>query len=300
MVIVIIGILAGVIMISTSSSIDKANIAKSKVFEESVQNNLAANMVSAWDADHVTKGTTWILNDKWGSNNGTFYDNTSTACTTSLCPQITTDNQMGNVLSFDGINDHVIYGNDTSLWMKTGSQTISFWVKFDNALAPQYETLLVCGAANSGAEDGYWIRRELGTNRLYVTFGDGLVSVRLEGYLSGAGSLTNNTWYNIVTVFDRTSNTYAYINGIKQFYNLDISSRRGDIQNYYSLQTGTYSGAGHPFDGSFNNLKIYNTVLSSLKIKQNYIAGINSLLSKGQISKEEYNSKLSNLAKTND
>jgi prepilin-type N-terminal cleavage/methylation domain-containing protein len=40
-VIVIIGILAGVIMISTSSSIDKANIAKVKVFEESVQNNLA-------------------------------------------------------------------------------------------------------------------------------------------------------------------------------------------------------------------------------------------------------------------
>ena len=73
-VIVIIGILAGVIMISTSSSIDKANIAKIKVFEESVQNNLAANMVSAWDADHVTKteAGNWTLNDKWGNNHGTF------------------------------------------------------------------------------------------------------------------------------------------------------------------------------------------------------------------------------------
>jgi len=46
-VIVIIGILAGVIMISTSSAIKKANIAKVKVFEESIQNNLAANMVSS-------------------------------------------------------------------------------------------------------------------------------------------------------------------------------------------------------------------------------------------------------------
>ena len=36
-VIVIIGILAGVIMISTSSSIDKANIAKLKIFEESIK-----------------------------------------------------------------------------------------------------------------------------------------------------------------------------------------------------------------------------------------------------------------------
>ena len=43
-VIVIIGILAGVIMISTSSSINKASIAKLKVFKESVQNNLAVSM----------------------------------------------------------------------------------------------------------------------------------------------------------------------------------------------------------------------------------------------------------------
>jgi hypothetical protein len=199
---------------------------------------------------------------------------------------------MGNVLSFDGVNDHVVYGNDSSLWMRVGSQTVSFWVKFDNALAPQYESLLVCGAANSGTEDGYWIRRELGTNRLYVTFGDGLVSVRLEGYLSGTGSLTNNVWYNIVTVFDRASNIYAYINGTRQSYSLDISGRRGDIQNYYGLQTGTYSGAGHPFDGSFNNLKIYNTVLSSSQIKQNYIAGLNSMLSNGSVSKQEYNQRI--------
>jgi len=58
-VIVIIGILAGVIMISTSSSIDKANIAKLKVFEESVANNLAANMVSRWKLDGNA-------NDSWG------------------------------------------------------------------------------------------------------------------------------------------------------------------------------------------------------------------------------------------
>ena len=92
-VIVIIGILAGVIMISTSSSINKANITKLKVFEESVQNNLAANMVSAWDADHVTKGATWVLNDKWGSNNGTFYDGTVTTCSTTACPQIVNINK---------------------------------------------------------------------------------------------------------------------------------------------------------------------------------------------------------------
>ncbi|MGI6340879.1 MAG: type II secretion system protein [Minisyncoccales bacterium] len=67
-VIVIIGILAGVIMISTSSSIDKANIAKAKVFEESVMNDLAANMTFRWTFD---EGSGVDVGDVWNSNNGT-------------------------------------------------------------------------------------------------------------------------------------------------------------------------------------------------------------------------------------
>jgi len=142
-VIVIIGILAGVITISTSSSIDKANIAKSKVFEESVQNNLAAHMVSAWDADHVTKGVTWVLNDKWGNNNGTFYDNTSTACTTSLCPQIVADNQMGNVLSFDGVYDYVLASSVNFLTYSgeyTFIETEMYW-PVNHMVAPKEQSL---------------------------------------------------------------------------------------------------------------------------------------------------------------
>jgi len=102
-VIVIIGILAGVIMISTSSSIDKASIAKVKVFSEGFSNSLAANMVSAWDADHVDKTTSapsWRLTDEWGSNNGTFYDDASTSCSSSgtiTCPQIVSYSHLGNV-----------------------------------------------------------------------------------------------------------------------------------------------------------------------------------------------------------
>ena len=80
-VIVIIGILAGVIMISTSSSIDKANMAKSKVFAESIKNNLMLNLVSEWTFD---KGSDQAVNriatnddvkDTWGFNDGIVYGN---------------------------------------------------------------------------------------------------------------------------------------------------------------------------------------------------------------------------------
>jgi len=51
-VIVIIGILAGVIMISTSSSIDKANFAKAQTFSNTVQEELLLNLVSEWTFDN--------------------------------------------------------------------------------------------------------------------------------------------------------------------------------------------------------------------------------------------------------
>ena len=65
-VIVIIGILAELYDLY-SSSIDKANIAKLKVFEESIQNNLAANMVSRWPLDEGSEILERCLNTKQGT-----------------------------------------------------------------------------------------------------------------------------------------------------------------------------------------------------------------------------------------
>ena len=69
-VIVIIGILAGVIMISTSSSIDKANFAKAQAFSSTVQNELLSNLVSEWTFDNASS----IGEDTWGNNHGTLYN----------------------------------------------------------------------------------------------------------------------------------------------------------------------------------------------------------------------------------
>ena len=103
-VIVIIGILAGVIMISTSSSIDKASIAKSKVFEESIQNNLAANMVSRWRLDEIIN--TNKTPDQWGSNTGTLYG-------TNGLPQLRPSSECvtDGCFKFDGVDDYVSQDN---------------------------------------------------------------------------------------------------------------------------------------------------------------------------------------------
>jgi len=75
-VIVIIGILAGVIMISTSSSINKANFAKAQAFSSTVQNELLSNLVSEWTFNEPQEGN--ITKDSWGNNHGTVVGATQT------------------------------------------------------------------------------------------------------------------------------------------------------------------------------------------------------------------------------
>ena len=301
-VIVIIGILAGVIMISTSSSIDKANFAKAKVFEESVQNNLAANMVSAWDADHVTKGTTWILNDKWGSNNGTFYDSTSTACTTSLCPQIVTDNQMGNVLSFDGANDYINCGINPSIADITNNFTMELW-------AYPKSIIEIATESTSGISGSTGQKYAIGAIQGTSVWGDGHAGAGIFVGTNGisvyehaanympallvySGSVIK--WSHIIIVYSNKQ-PKLYLNGL--LVKTGLTSLKTYVhQGLYGSDSGIGKGSYGLFNGLIKSTKIYNAALSSSQIKQNYIAGLNSLLSQGSISKDAYNERINELA----
>jgi len=291
-VIVIIGILAGVIMISTSSAIDKANIAKVKVFEESIQNNLAANMVSAWDADHVTKDITWTLNDKWGNNNGTFYDGTVTTCSSLACPQIVNDKQMGNVLSFDGVNDYIDMGD--VLDMKNEDMTISVWIK------------------TSEVTNQYFISKAKAANQPYryaFGIGSGKLKIFMRGALADPDVVVNgnifisdNDWHFVSAVYERKIKANIYADGIYDT-GLSISHWASLNMNYDNpFRIGSYTASDNItpitfFKGLINNIKIYNAAQSLAQIKQNYIAGLNSMLASGNISKQEYNKRIENLSK---
>ena len=286
-VIVIIGILAGVIMISTSSSIDKANIAKIKVFEESVQNNLAANMVSAWDADHVTKteAGNWTLNDKWGSNNGTFYDGTVTTCSSSACPQIVNDKQMGNVLSFDGVNDYIDCGNK-NIFNINDSITLSTWVKSNQLITDHWRHIIGKGAATPYAiflewsTTGGYYRFEIGSGGRYIVDGP-KNEVDVWMYLVGTYN-KNNGFLKI------------YKNG--KFYNQFYVGETGKLIDKSNINFKIGGATSRIFNGFINNARIYDAAISSSQVKQNYIAGLNSMLANGNISKQEYNERINNLA----
>jgi len=48
--------------------------------------------------------------------------------------------------------------------------------------------------------------------------------------------------------------------------------------------------------GILDEIRVYNQALTAFQIKRNYIAGLNSMLANGNISKEDYNERINQLA----
>jgi len=267
-VIVIIGILAGVIMISTSSSIDKANIAKSKVFEESVQNNLAANMVSRWKLDEVNGTST---PDAWGLNTGTLYGNPSlrpsSECVTDGC------------FKFNGVGDGIDFGDDHSLKIND-KITISFWVKPETNEQGSPEII-----AKGGSAVNYRVRMSTG----------GLIRFNVFGTATPAtlttSAMSTNVFNFIVATYDGSFNK-IYKNGI-------LEGNDGNNGKILMTEEKVYlaclSGISEFFKGLIDDVRIYNSALSSAQIKKEYIAGIESLCAKGIISRDEFEKRLAEL-----
>jgi len=118
-VIVIIGILSSFIFFTINDSVEKAQIAKSKMFSESIRNNLLLNLVAEYGFENVSN----LGLDSWGSYNATNHNITSkdkSSCVSEKCADFSTT----------GTTDYIILPHDTIDGLNYF--TITFWVKGSN------------------------------------------------------------------------------------------------------------------------------------------------------------------------
>jgi prepilin-type N-terminal cleavage/methylation domain-containing protein len=280
-VIVIIGILAGVIMISTSSSIDKANFAKAQAFSSTVQNELLSNLVSEWtfDSDTVSNKT----EDTWGNNHGTvvgtlqYYDSSSGNCV------------FGGCYNFSG-DDYIDCGNRPSFNFTFGGITITSWVK-RNTIGASMRILDKGGQSNSN----YDYSMGFGSADK-IFFGAVKTSDVISNRTDSVDKYASTTeWMYIVGTYDENS-IKIYVNGA-----LIKTTTTGTLSNTSidALHLGQKVDGTQKINAVIDDVRIYNAALSSSQIKQNYIAGLNSMLANGNISKQEYNERINALAYDN-
>jgi len=275
-VIVIIGILAGVIIVSVSSSINKANFAKAQAFSNTVQNELLGDLVSEWTFDIASNPG----EDTWGNNDGTVYGAT-------YIPRSSDECVYGGCYSFNGTDDYIDCGASNLMGISTDFSVFS-WVKISSNVL---DTTRIGAIVSNYPHSPHFALEVVELGRLRFYWNAGQIDFTVTNK-----DLRDDNWHFVGFVHDLNNDiARLYIDGEVRA----SKSAAGTILNLaWPVRVGGDFRAtpGIPFVGFIDGMRMYKGVLTSSQIKKQYVAGLDSLLSNGNISKEEYDERLNSLA----
>ena len=264
-VIAIIGILSGLIVVAMGGMTQKATIAKTQIFSNSLRNSLMLNLVSEWKLDNN-------LNDSWsGGNNGTWTGPTAPNTAINYRPEA--ECVSGQCLDFDGVDDRVDFSFVPGI-LTTNKYTIAGWFKKTSS-----SDTTIINISDSP------------TNRNGITFDTGYISC---SYYNGtaytkASSLVTvslNLWHHVACI-NTSGNLSLYVDG-----GLATTGTSGMGLGASQNRIGYNSNAGSYFTGQIDEIRVFNAAMPTSQIKEQYYAGLNSLLASGQINREDYQDRL--------
>ena len=291
-VIAIIGILSGLIVVTMNGVTSKANIAKSQVFSNSLRNALMANLISDWNFDGIgvsdgNSATAAYFLDTWGQNNGSVTATPPTVLSGSNCV-------FASCLYFNGsqyvsIADNPVFnfGNQMTImiWIKGGAgSTRTFISNWENTVV------------NKGS---WWLGTNTNTpyNKLRVAVSDdgSYNSTHCKQYYT-TSIIADDSWHYVGFTFNNGI-LKLYIDGvdaevIKTWDPAITSIYNTDVDLNISAYLSSGSPAGY-FTGRIDEVRLYSAAMPISQIKEQYYAGLNSLLFNGGMSFEEYKSRLS-------
>jgi hypothetical protein len=176
-----------------------------------------------------------------------------------------TTGQIGGGLHFDGDDGVYVegsYGADSPLNIYNSDMTISAWAKLSGP-----------GGTIVARAKPHYI-----TYRLMTWSTPACISVYAPGHhmICSDAILNQDTWYHMVGVFDRASNTgYLYVDGILE---ADGSLPDAPPGNSGLTKIGCRNNVyDYPFYGTIDEVMIFNRVLAAEEIQQLYQMGLTGL-----------------------
>jgi len=270
-VIAIVGILAGMVTVNMSGATEGARIAKMKVYSGSIRSSLLMNRISEWKFD---EGAGTSTADTVGSNPGILAN--------SPTWKLGEDCVDGGCLSFDGTDDSVDINASWNTLLDGGTSdfTIGLWIKY----LPQDNYRGIIGTYSDSNTPGLWIDVTNGSLRMRIK---GAGSPYGYTEVSG-GTYADGKWHFISAAGDRDALGYFYVDGVLK-NSANISAQNGSI-GAATIKIGKISNV---FNGSIDEVRVYNAILSVSAIRGQYLAGLDKLLAGGQITRKEYQENLS-------
>ncbi|MHC4739866.1 MAG: LamG domain-containing protein [Planctomycetota bacterium] len=215
-----------------------------------VEEDFDANLVSYWklDGDAV---------DSAGTNNGTIYG------------AVPTTGQINDALDFNGNDVHVRIPDDDSISVGRQDYTISAWINPRSLTGPDGAGTIVSKVKNS--EDKEYLLQIL----------DGVIRFSVEKNVNNQIAETTTApvetgyWQHIVVTFKSSTTTPTiYYNRAVQTSTSNIDTLPDELDDdlYIGMNGGAYYT--NEFNGTIDDVRIYDKALSAKEIEAMYEAGL--------------------------
>ena len=195
----------------------------------------------------------------------------NTGFLTGFTSTTTTEGAIGQALDFDGVDDYVDVGDKASLDFGTSIDfTIGAWIK----LSATGSIKIIVDKYSSGISPGYMFRVE-SSNVIGAFIRDGVGSGSDETVsIVGDTTVTDGQWHHATVVYDRDGDVSLYLDGVSDATPVDISTVTDTISNSvnFNIARRPISSFDY-FDGTIDDVRIYNRALSAEEITRLYNLG---------------------------
>ncbi|MGI9487619.1 MAG: cadherin domain-containing protein, partial [Geminicoccaceae bacterium] len=197
------------------------------------------NPVSYWRLGENSGST---VTDEVGGHDGAYQNGVSTGVSGAL------NGTSDTAADFDGSNDRITISDSNDFHLSNG--TIQFWMKPDNINGEQY------------------LFHKDGSDKLYISVKDGEITFETSGSTIYSGPIQANQWQLVTATFGSQ--------GMKVYINDSLAASDGKTDgmasNYADIYIGADDSASKAFNGTLDELVIYDTQLSLSEISDVYNA----------------------------
>ena len=229
--------------------------ARPRAFAVGQKDQVTKGLVSYWSMRN--SGTT--VYDEWGGNNGAG-NGVAFAYTNGV---------VGQGGSFDGVNDYVQVANDDSINF-TGNFTVGAWVKFTQA---QNNKGIVAKYTTGGTSRSWFlVVSQSGTSGRFSFVALPSNSWDANYMVTTTSQYNDGTWHYVTGVASMGNKNKIYVDGVLDGRSSYSLSEVVSTESILSIGSQATLGACE-FNGSIDEVRIYNRALSIDEIKQLYRMG---------------------------
>jgi len=177
----------------------------------------------------------------------------------------TTAGISGGAYLFNGVNDYINVSDDPTLNFGNGSYSLEAWFNA-SAVSPSDQWIIT-------KYDGIF---GFGLFINVVSGAPGNISFTADGTAGNVFFSTNGTdyrdnlWHHVVATYNPLNGSMIYVDGVLQASN---ATYVGYTNNTVALEIGAGGGGGGPFNGTIDEVRIYNRSLTAQQVAANYNSG---------------------------